>query len=212
MKMSDALIRSLVDQHRPVKPFETKPGWLFAAIGVCLAAVGCNLAFGFRADVLAGTPDDIVVIRAMVLLVLGVAALAATASMARPGVGKHADGWLWVALIAAIFPLVALLTALSGKFPSGSEYLESGLRCLLTSSVIGLGLASGLIVWLRSAAPVKPNRFGWSIGVASGSLATLAYSFTCPSNSIAYAGFWYSLAVLGTATLCRLVVPRLLRW
>jgi hypothetical protein len=40
----------------------------------------------------------------------------------------------------------------------------------------------------------------------------MAYSLTCPSNSIAYAGLWYSLAVLGTAVICRLAVPRLLRW
>lgn len=212
MKMSEDLIKSLVAQHQQVRPFSATPGWAFAAIGACIAALACHLAFGFRADLLVGSPHDIVVVRAAVLLVLGVAALAATASMARPGVGKHADGWLWVALVAAIFPLNALLAALAGQFPVEIVYANSGIRCLLVSPAIGVAMASGLVIWLRTAAPVRPKRLGWSVGVASGSLATMAYSLACPSNSIAYAGLWYTLAVMGTAVLCRLAVPRLLRW
>jgi hypothetical protein len=210
--MSEELIQALVAGHRPVKTFKAAPGWIFAATGAALAAFACSMAFGFRADVLAGRAHDIVIMRAVVLLVLGLAALAATASMARPGVGKHADGWLWVALIAAIFPMDTLITALAGNLSPSVVYAESGIRCLIVSSVIGLTMASGLVFWLRSAAPVRPKRIGWSVGVTSGSLATMAYSLTCPSNSIAYAGLWYSLAVLGTAVICRLAVPRLLRW
>ncbi len=210
--MSEELIKSLVAQHQKVRPFSVTPGWALTTIGVCIAAFTCHLAFGLRSDLLVGAPHEIVVARAAVLLVLGVAALAATASMAQPGVGKHADGWLWVALIAAIFPLDALLMALTGRFPVEILYVSSGIRCLLASSVIGVAMASGLVIWLRSAAPVRPKRLGWSVGVASGSLATMAYSLACPSNSIAYAGFWYTLAVMGTAVLCRLAVPRLLHW
>lgn len=210
--MSEELIASLVAQHREVRPFDAKPGWIFAAASVLLAAFACSALFGFRADLRAGSPHDIVIVRAAVLLVLGIAALAATVSMARPGVGKHADGWLWVALIAAIFPLDAMLMAVAGKFPPAVLYAESGVRCLLASSVISAGIAIGLVIWLRPSAPVRPKRLGWTVGVASGSLATLAYSLTCPSNSVVYAGFWYSLAVLGIAVLCRLLVPRLLRW
>lgn len=212
MKMSEDLIKLLVTQHQRVRPFSATPGWLFTAIGACIATFACHFAFGFRSDLLAGAPHEIVVVRAAVLLVLGVAALAATVSMAQPGVGKHADGWLWVALLAAIFPLDALLMALTGQFPIEILYASSGIRCLLASSAIGVAMASGLVIWLRSAAPVRPKRLGWSVGVASGSLATMAYSLACPSNSIAYAGLWYTLAVMGTAVLCRLAVPRLLRW
>lgn len=103
MTMTEELIRSLVAQHHKVRPFESKPGWFFVVGCAGLAVVACNALFGLRADVLAWTPQDIVILRGTVLLVLGAAALAATVSMARPGVGKHADGWLWVAVIAAIF-------------------------------------------------------------------------------------------------------------
>jgi hypothetical protein len=212
MTMSEELIQSLVAQHRRVKPFDAKPGVYFAVGGVVVAAFACNALFGLRTDILSAAPHDIVIIRAAVLMVLGIAAFAATVSMARPGVGKHADGWFWVALIAAIFPLDAALLALSGDFPPAVLYAESGIRCLAASSTIGIGIASGLVIWLRAAAPVRPKRMGWSVGVASGSLATMAYSLTCPSNSIAYAGLWYSAAVLSVAVLCRLAVPRLLRW
>jgi hypothetical protein len=117
-----------------------------------------------------------------------------------------------VVLIAAIFPAYAILLAVTGNFPMTVLYAKSGIRCFFTSSILGVLIASGLILWLRKAAPVRLNRIGWSVGVTSASFATMAYSFTCPSNGIAYAGLWYTLAILTTAGLCRLIVPRLLRW
>jgi hypothetical protein len=212
MTMSEELIQSLVAQHRKVRPFSAKPGLLFAAAATSMAILACHILYGIRSDLLAGMPGDDLIIKAGLLFVLGAAALSATISMARPGVGKNANGWLWAALIAAIFPAYALFLALAGQFPMGVLYASSGIRCFVTSFSFGISIAAGLIIWLRSAAPVRPNRIGWSVGVASGAFATMAYSLTCPNNGIAYAGLWYTLAIFSTAVVSRITVPQLLRW
>ena len=59
-----------------------------AAAGFAIAALPCNLAFGFRADLRDGAPYDIVIIRFTVRFVLRTAGLAATGSIARLGVAS----------------------------------------------------------------------------------------------------------------------------
>lgn len=210
--MTEDLIKALVADHRAVRPFRIWPGWTFAASGVLAGAVACHLAFGIRPDILAGTTAEIVLIRSATLLMLGLASLVATASLARPGVGNNADGWLWTTGLAALFPATALVYAVTGRFPSSVLYAPSGVRCLLASSLIALVIAGGLIFWLRRAAPVRPQRLGWTVGLAAGSFGTLSYSLTCESSGMIYVGLWYSMAVLGSAVACRLAVPRILRW
>jgi hypothetical protein len=212
MTMSEDLIKSLVAQHKPVAPFSAKPGVFFAVIATAFAILVCHILYGIRADALSGRPRDDLIIKAGLLFVLGTAAFSATLSMARPGIGKYANGWLWVALIAAFFPAYALYLAIAGQFPMWVLYASSGIRCFVTSLAFGITIAAGLIIWLRTAAPVRPHRIGWSVGVSSGAFATMAYSLTCPSYGIAYAGVWYTLAIMTTAVICRLCVPRLIRW
>jgi hypothetical protein len=210
--MSEELIRALVADHKQVTPFSAKPGLLFAFIGTFVAITACHALYGIRPDLLAGAPGDDLIIKSGLLFILGAAAFSATLTMARPGIGKYVNGWLWVALIAAIFPIYTLFLAVTGQFPTAILYASTGIRCFLTSFLFGVSIAAGLVIWLRTAAPVRPNRIGWSVGVTSGAFATMAYSLTCPNNGIAYAGLWYTLAIMATAILCRFVVPRLLRW
>lgn len=212
MMMTEDLIKALVAEHRAVRPFRTWPGWTIAISGVLSGAVACHIAFGIRPDILDGNPAEIVLIRSAALLLLGLASLVATASLARPGIGKNADGWLWTTGFAALFPATALVYAVTGRLPPSLLYAASGIRCLLTSSLIAFVIASGLIFWLRRAAPVRPQRLGWTVGLAAGSFGTLSYSLTCLSSDMAYAGVWYALAVAGSAIACRLAVPRILRW
>lgn len=212
MKMSEDLIKLLVADHKQVQPFSAKPGLLFAFASTVVAIAACHTMYGIRPDLLAGAPRDDLIIKSGLLFVLGAAAFSATLSMARPGIGKNVNGWLWVALIAAIFPIYTILLAVTGQFPVGILYAKTGIRCFLTSFTFGVSIASGMVLWLRTSAPVRPNRIGWSVGATSGAFATMAYSLTCPDNGIAYAGLWYTLAILATAFLCRLAVPRLLRW
>jgi hypothetical protein len=212
MKMNDDLIKLLVADHSQVKPFSPKIGTIFIVISTIAAIIMCHMLYGIRPDVLSASPGPDMVIKSGVLLFLGLAAFFSTLSMARPGIGKNSNGWLWVALVAAIFPAYTMFLVVTSQFPMWVVYASSGIRCFVTSSVIGVLIASGLIIWLRGAAPVRLNRIGWSVGVASSSFATMAYSFTCPNNGIAYAGVWYTLAILGTSIACRIAVPRILKW
>jgi hypothetical protein len=212
MIMSEELIRSLVADHSQVKPFNPKIGTIFTVISTAAAILACHMMYGIRADVLAASPGPDMVIKSGLLFFLGLSAFYSTLAMARPGIGKNTNSWLWVALVAAIFPAYTLFLAVSDQFPSWVLYARTGIQCFITSCAIGIFIASGLIAWLRTAAPVRLERIGWSVGVASGSFATMAYSFTCPNNGMAYAGVWYTLAILTTSIACRFAVPRILKW
>jgi hypothetical protein len=212
MKMSEELIRSLVAGHKKVKPFNPKIGAVFIVISTAVAIIACHMLYGIRSDVLSASPGPDMVIKSGLLFFLGLSAFFSTLSMARPGIGKNANSWLWVALVAGIFPAYTLFLAVTSQFPTWVIYASTGIRCFVTSSVLGIAIASGLIAWLRTAAPVRLKRIGWSVGVASGAFSTMAYSFTCPNNGIAYAGVWYTMAMLVTAVACRLAVPRILKW
>jgi hypothetical protein len=212
MIMSDELIRSLVADHSQVKPFNPRIGTLFTVMSTAAAIFLCHMLYGIRADVLSAKPGPDMVIKSGLLFCLGLSAFFSTLAMARPGIGRNSNSWLWVALVAAIFPVYTLFLAVSDQFPTWVIYASTGIRCFVTSCAIGVFIASGLIAWLRTAAPVRLKRIGWSVGVTSGAFATMAYSFTCPNNGMAYAGVWYTLAILATSIACRFAVPRLLKW
>lgn len=210
--MTDDFITALVADHRAVRPFRVWPGWAIAATGVVAGAIACHLAFGIRPDILTGAPSESVLIRSAALLIVGLASLFATVSLSRPGVGKAADGWLWVGAFATIFPLTAIFYFATGRMPDYIIHASSGIRCLIASTLIALAIGTGLVTWLRRAAPVRPSRIGWTVGLASGALGTLAYSLTCPGSGMAYPGVWYTGAVMISALAWRFTVPRLLRW
>jgi hypothetical protein len=212
MIMSEELIRSLVADHSQVKPFNPKIGTIFVVISTSAAILACHMLYGIRSDVLSLSPGPDIFVKSGLLFLLGLSGFFSTLSMARPGVGKNANSWLWVALVAAIFPAYTLFLAATAQFPMWVVYASTGIRCFVTSSLFGIMIASGLVAWLRTAAPVRLERIGWSVGVASSSFATMAYSFTCPNNGMAYAGVWYTLAILVTSVACRFAVPRILKW
>ncbi len=210
--MTEDFIKALVADHQPARMLDSRIAWAIGGTATVAGAFACHLAYGIRADLLAGAPDHLVLLRSGSLLVLGASSLAAAISMARPGVGKHLDGWLWAAAAAAIFPAVALFDFMIGRFPMAIAQAPSGLRCLLTSLFVGVTIILAMGAWLRTGAPVRLERAGWATGTAAGALGTLAYSVTCPSASADYIGLWYTLSIAGSAVIGRTLLPRLLRW
>ncbi|MFM9935599.1 MAG: NrsF family protein, partial [Novosphingobium sp.] len=81
----EATIDALVGDLAPVAPL--RPGFGIAAgLGATfLAAFGVWLILGFRADILAGHPAPIVIVRASVLLLAGLCLLLAAVRSALPG-------------------------------------------------------------------------------------------------------------------------------
>jgi hypothetical protein len=205
-------IAALVDDLEPVKPLSLKWGWLLPGLLTIMSITFVIGLTGVRADLAAGTPHPMFLIRAGILLLLGGACGTALLAMASPSVGKHGNGWKIAVAAALIFPLAATVILLSGQSQSPLAATESGLRCLGYSIVAGGATAAPMVAWLRRGAPTSPERAGWLTGLAAGGLGAFAYNFHCGYNSIVYIGFWYSIAVAICGIAGRLVVPKLIRW
>ncbi len=210
--MPDSFIQSLVADLKPVRRLNNRDPWLVMGL-LCLAAIGAvSATIGLRADLIAGHPADIVLLRSGVMLALGAASLAAVIAYARPGVGQHADGWVWAAVVAALFPAIAMLSAIEGQFPKWILTAPSGALCLGISLTIALVLGAALTSWVRRGASTRPVLQGWLIGLSSGAFGTFSYSLHCASTTVTYAGFWYTGAIVLSAGIGRLALPGLLRW
>ena len=205
-------IAALVDDLEPVTALTPRrPLLMAAAITAAMLAV-VALMSGVRADVMAGRPDPMFLIRSGMLLLLGGGTAHAVLGMASPAVGKPHMSWQMALAAAFLFPLAALIVALTGDMGNAMAEMYSVGQCLMFSAIGAFATAIPMILHLRRGAPTSPARAGWLVGIASGGLGAFAYNLHCPFNSIVYIGLWYTLAVGICAVLGRLVVPRLIRW
>jgi hypothetical protein len=213
MTMSAFNIERLVDDLVPVKRLKRSEAAL-AVIGMTALAVAVvAFAFGLRGDILAGSPDPIVVLRAGMLLLLGLAAFFSVTASATPHVGQVNAGWKWALAAALLFPATSLtVSALQGRYPVETLYAASGPWCLGISGVSGLAIGTVLTLWLKRGAPIALNQAGGLVGLCAGSFGAFAYSLHCPSMTVHYVGLWYTLAVALCVLLGRLIVPRIIRW
>jgi hypothetical protein len=217
MKMVQFDMSALVNDLVPVRVIKRRDTLLLVAGATFVASVIVALTYGMRSDVLAGNPHPIVIIRAGLLLLLGLATTLAVAAVARPSVGKPQNGWMWALAAAAVLPFAAVckfvyLYAAGQSLDTFMLDFEFGPRCLMISSLSALWIASFMTWWLRRGAPIALNRAGWLVGIAAGSFGTFSFNVYCNSVSIFYIGLWYSLAVTICAIAGRLIVPRLIRW
>jgi hypothetical protein len=201
-----------VQDLEPVKPLRPQIPLLVSALLTVIATAIVIWLQGMRPDLLAGKPDEMFLIRAGVLLLLGGAAAHAVTAMASPSVGRSQNGWQMALGAAVLFPLAAIIVAMTGDTGPAFKAMDSGMRCLGYSLVGGLATAAPMIVWLRKGAPTSPERAGWLTGLASGGLGAFAYNIHCPFNDVVYIGMWYSLALVFCSILGRLIVPRMIRW
>lgn len=205
-------IEALVDDLQPVKPLIGKRGLIYPLIIAAFAIFVNTSILGLRPDLIAGKPAEMFLIRAGLLLLLGLSSAHAVISMASPSVGKQNNGWKMAAAGAFLFPLSAIIVAMTGGTAPSASVMLNGVECLIMSVIGALATAIPIIYWLRKGAPTSLERVGWLTGIASGGLGAFAYNFHCTENSIIYIGFWYGLSVGISALIGRLVVPRLIRW
>jgi hypothetical protein len=204
-------ISALVDDLQPVQPLNGMRGLWMPLLVMTAILLFTAATFGLRPDLLAGQPAEMFLIRAGILLLLGVSCAHAVMSMACPAVGKQNNGWKMAVAGAFLFPLSAMIVALTGTIPPITQMLN-GFECIIMSAIGAFSTAIPMVYWLRKGAPTSPERAGWLVGLASGGLGAFAYNFHCPFNSIVYIGLWYGLAVGVSAVAGRLMVPRLIRW
>lgn len=209
-------IDALVADLRPIRRFRPAHGIGLALAATAMAVLAVAAMTGLRDDVIALTPDPMVVLRAGALLLLGVPTLAALAVSARPGTRSHGGwtgGWGWAVAAAGLFPLASALTLARGEDLPAETFDPALIRsCLTISLTSALAVFGTIVAWLRQGAVTNLPRAGWLVGLASGGLGTFAYSLHCPSTSLHYIAIWYGFAVIAAALFGRLAVPILIRW
>jgi hypothetical protein len=205
-------ISALVDDLQPVRPLKPLRAMLVPAAITIVALAVIGTLKGWRPDLIAGRPEEMFLLRAGILGLLGITCAHAVVSMARPSVGKHSDRWQMALAAALLFPLAAMIVVIGGNYQPSVFHTSSALDCLRMSGIGALATAIPMIFWLRRGAPTSPERAGWLTGLAAGGLGAFAYNFHCPFSDIVYIGVWYSLTVALCAVIGRIVVPPLVRW
>jgi hypothetical protein len=205
-------IAQLVEDLEPVSPLAAGRGLVAIAVAFVVAISVLTLWFGLRADLMAGSPHPMFLIRGGLLLLLGGGCGWAVLRMANPGVGGQGQAWKMAMAAAALLPLAGLVLALAGQTDVAMANMRSGLDCLIYSSMSALGTALPMLWWLRRGAPTSPTRAGWLTGVAAGGLGAFVYGLHCPFNDAVYVGLYYSVSVGVSAVIGRLAVPPLIRW
>ena len=211
-EMADKLIQGLVDDLKPVGTLNPKTGLMIVGGLTLLAALAVATLLGVRNDLEMGMVDEMFFLRSGVLLMLGIATAITVVNMARPGVGNSSRGWIWALITAALFPLTAAIMSAINMPPAEALRPMEGLKCLAVSLIAAFAIGSGLTLWLRQGAPTSPERSGWLVGIACGALGAAAYNIYCPFNDIYYIGLWFTLPIIASAIIGRLVVPHLIRW
>ena len=209
---ANSLIEGLVEELEPVRALKPKSGLAIVGGLTLVAGLIVATALGVRDDLMTGMADAMFFLRSGVLLMLGIATPITAVNMARPGVGKLSRGWIWALITAALFPLTAAIMSAIAMPPVEALRPTEGLKCLTVSGIAALVIGSGLTLWLRRGAPTSPERAGWLVGLAAGALGAAAYNLHCPFNDIYYIGLWFTIPVLLSAIVGRLLVPRLIRW
>lgn len=212
MTMTNSTIQQLVDDLEPVRtlrPMRAIIASLAVAAGALLLVI---LLFGAREDLSAGRPDAMFLLRSGILLLLGLANAYAAIGIASPSVGRQSASWQIAVAAALLFPMSALIVAMSVSPAEAIAATRTGLKCLEVSVLGGLATAIPMVIHLRRGAPISPERAGWLTGISSGGLGAFAYNFHCPFNDLIYIGIWYTLAVGICAVAGRLIVPHFIRW
>lgn len=208
----DTLIDRLATDAVPVRRQSTQSGRLLLAAVATVTMAAVFATYGFRGDIIGGSPSPIVGLAAGLMLILAVAAGAGAVRMARPQVGAASSGAPWALAALLLLPALALAGIAARPELSSGLAADNGLRCLTFGIVGGMASLAFLTMWLRRGAPVAPQRAAWLAGLASGAIGALAVTLECPRDELAHLGVWHVAVVLVVGSGAGLLLPRLLRW
>ncbi|MFM7403088.1 MAG: NrsF family protein [Erythrobacter sp.] len=207
-----ALIDSLVADLVPVRRARARDGLLIFASLAVLAMVVVARWLGLRADLAAGDPALMVVVRSAALALIASATISAVVAAARPAVGERATGWMWALAAAALLPAASLFLALRDGVNPNAVFANSVYWCFGVSLSAAIMMSAVMVMWLRQGAVTEPLRAGTLTGLASAAAGAFAYNLHCPSSSIHYAALWYGSVLVVGALAGRAILPRFLRW
>lgn len=210
----EELIAALSEDLTPVKRVKPRDGAVLIGFAAVIAAVASIAVYEWWSGLLTGQASGYFLITHALLLVLGVASTAALVSGVQPRVGMRGNAPFWGAIMLAALPIGAVLNLLSGQGNHAHEGLNDPVAFMCTTASLSAALLVGIagVLWMRRGAPVSIERSSWLIGLAAGSLGTLAYGITCPLDTFSHVGLWHVAPVAISAVVGRFAVPPLIRW
>ncbi len=209
---TDDLIRAMaadMDHPRPV----TETLLLGLVPALALAAFGLWASLGFRGDLFAAMLTPLSVMRLVLGLVLGFAALRLALVLARPE--GSAQARLWPLAAVAAFA-VGLLAWAYLTTPADARQMatlgKSMVTCLVTIPLMSVLPVSSVLYALRQGAPTAPARAGLVAGLTGSGFSAALYALHCTEDSPLFYVTWYGLAIIGVTLVSTLVGARALRW
>lgn len=208
------LIAQLSDDLAPVAPIKPALGAGLIAIAAFLAMAAAIALYSFWFGIIYGEASGYFWITSGLLLAVGSAATAGLIASAQPRVGERSSAPLWAGAMLSVLPLAAMLAIFTASSHDGEAgaHFHGAWFCTSRSVAAGFIVAAAGVLWLRRGAPISTQRAGWMLGLAAGSLGTLAYSVTCPNDEITHIGLWHTLPVAVWAVMGRIIAPPLIRW
>lgn len=206
------LLDRLMADAAPVRQVGGKPFMLRLLAGTLAALAIVVFGAGLREDLARAAFTPIFSWKLVSMLAIAVAGLVLLHRSGRPGASTR-----WLAMLPAATAAVMLLGPIAYlAMTAPSQLLDIrasfGPTCLAITSLAAVPVWLAIMSWLKIAAPTDLGRASWAAGISSASVAASGFVLHCPHDSVAYVVLWYGLAIVGIASLTRIVLPRFIRW
>ena len=206
-------IERLAEELQPVRPMKARDGYLLAGAAGAVTLMAVVLVAGMWDGVVTGEASPFFAVVNGLLLVVGLAGIAASVALAGPHVGNRQDSANWALAMLGVLPLAALASAIGAPAGLSDTLVDPhALTCFLSGSVASALTFVALAFWLKRGAPVSTVSAGTVAGAAAGAVGSFAYGWSCPIDGVAHLGIWHVLPVALCAAIGRIVMPRFLRW
>jgi hypothetical protein len=212
--MTEELIRSLASDVKRVSPHTIGKRIAIGMIGGALVSLLMIIALlGLRPDLDSAMREFPFWMKWGYTASLGIIAVVATTSLARPDATR--SRWLWL-LAVPILLLAGIGIAELAYAPAGESVAmwlgQSWQACPWLVFLFSLPIFVGLLWSYRRFAPTRLKSAGATAGLSAGAWAATLYCLHCPEVSAMFVLTWYSLGIGLATALGALVGPKLLRW
>ena len=214
MTKTDDIIETLVGDLRPVPGHLLPRRFALAVVSTLTLSLLLMVTLGgLRADLPTAAVLPVFWIKFAYNALIALAALAALYRIARPD-GSPGAVFRQVGVVLTAMSVISLfqfaLTPADGH--RGLILGHSAVRCPFLIVAYAMPILAGLVWMLRIAAPTDLGLAGLLAGLSAGAAGAWVYSWFCTENGMPFVLIWYTLGILVTGLLGRLLGPRLLRW
>jgi len=211
---TEQLIGALSRDLKPVRRYAVGRRLALGVVaGALVSAALILLTLGSRPDLWLAMQGSTFWVKWGYTLSLTVAAIFATARLARPDPGNLRPLWWAVVpvLLLATIGVVELMRTPSTNW-LGMWLGHSWHVCPWLVLLLAVPIFIGLLWSFRRLAPTRLRAAGAAAGLLAGASAATVYCLHCPEVSAIFVLTWYSLGILLAVLGGALLGPRLMRW